>query len=513
LHKSCQSTEGMQKIWDNIVIGSGMGGLSAASLLAKSGQSVLILEKGTSPGGCCSSFLKSGFLFETGATTLIGWEDGLPLERMEKCLGLQFPKMELALSMKVHLDGEVISRYSDIGDWIRECCRVFGNPKRQKMFWKLTFFLSKKVWELSSRYKFFPWTSVSDFFQTVKVFKFSDLTTLFFSFLKTRQVLILLGLGNDQKFIKFLSEQLMITNQCSVEDAPFLFASAGLTYPNLKNYYVPGGMIEIPNTLLNFIRSKGGEYKNKSEVVSIERQHLDKTKHCWSIKTKKDTYHSKNLISDLPIWNLAQLYLGTEKSLDQAALSFEKGIWGAFTLGIAIRADIKDEKCLHHQIHVNHHLPHGGGQSIFVSLSHEEDSIRTKNGIRILSISTHIQEPEKWERKSNEYLIQKEELTNSILSVLKNTFEWFDKDQIVSFHAATPATWFTWTGRKNGRVGGIPTSFFRNPFRYLSPISKISNLYLTGDTIYPGQGIPAVCLGGMNLANRMLLDKERLILP
>lgn len=51
---------------DAIVIGSGMGGLSVAALLAKSGKKVLVLEQHDQAGGCCHSFVDKGFEFDTG---------------------------------------------------------------------------------------------------------------------------------------------------------------------------------------------------------------------------------------------------------------------------------------------------------------------------------------------------------------------------------------------------------------------------------------------------------------
>ncbi|XP_068012674.1 all-trans-retinol 13,14-reductase [Melanerpes formicivorus] len=51
---------------DAIVIGSGIGGLAAATLLAKVGKKVLVLEQHGKLGGCCHTFTEKGFEFDTG---------------------------------------------------------------------------------------------------------------------------------------------------------------------------------------------------------------------------------------------------------------------------------------------------------------------------------------------------------------------------------------------------------------------------------------------------------------
>ncbi|XP_017289341.1 inactive all-trans-retinol 13,14-reductase [Kryptolebias marmoratus] len=51
---------------DVIVIGSGIGGLTAGATLAKAGKKVLILEQHDQAGGCCHTYIEKGFEFDVG---------------------------------------------------------------------------------------------------------------------------------------------------------------------------------------------------------------------------------------------------------------------------------------------------------------------------------------------------------------------------------------------------------------------------------------------------------------
>ena len=50
----------MAETWDSVVIGSGLGGLTAAALLARAGQRVLVLERNAHLGGAATTFDRGG---------------------------------------------------------------------------------------------------------------------------------------------------------------------------------------------------------------------------------------------------------------------------------------------------------------------------------------------------------------------------------------------------------------------------------------------------------------------
>ncbi|WP_414151522.1 FAD-dependent oxidoreductase [Acetobacterium carbinolicum] len=57
--------------YDAIIIGGGLSGLTAASLLAKSRLKVVVIEKSYNPGGSCGIFKRNGATFDIGAAMLL----------------------------------------------------------------------------------------------------------------------------------------------------------------------------------------------------------------------------------------------------------------------------------------------------------------------------------------------------------------------------------------------------------------------------------------------------------
>jgi prolycopene isomerase len=61
--------------YDAIVIGSGIGGLVAATQLAVKGAKVLVLEKYVIPGGSSGYYERDGYTFDVGSSVMFGFSD------------------------------------------------------------------------------------------------------------------------------------------------------------------------------------------------------------------------------------------------------------------------------------------------------------------------------------------------------------------------------------------------------------------------------------------------------
>ena len=68
--------KGDDAIYDVIIIGAGMGGLTAGALLAKDGLKTLVIEKHSIPGGYATSFKRKGFWFDSVLDAISGCHEG-----------------------------------------------------------------------------------------------------------------------------------------------------------------------------------------------------------------------------------------------------------------------------------------------------------------------------------------------------------------------------------------------------------------------------------------------------
>lgn len=72
-----------------LIIGGGIGGLTAAALLAKTGHKVAALEASPEWGSCAGKFKRRHALFPVGATLGMGFEKGGLHERVLRLLDKQ----------------------------------------------------------------------------------------------------------------------------------------------------------------------------------------------------------------------------------------------------------------------------------------------------------------------------------------------------------------------------------------------------------------------------------------
>lgn len=486
----------MNKTYDVLVIGTGMGSLSAACLLAKRGLKIGILEQNYLPGGCTSSYWRHGYVFESGATTLVGLDKNMPLRFLLDQIGVRLKPVRLALPMEVRLkDGTIIQRYENLDDWIAEAERVFGK-KGQRPFWEFCYRVSQFVWRTSIQQLTFPPTRFNDLLGNIRKANFEQLRFAPWAMVSMEKLLKKYDLLGNQRFVEFCNEQLLITAQNHLAEVNVLFGATALCYTNYGNYYMPGGLINLVNPLLAFLEEHGADIHYRRPVKEIRRE--DGLYHIPG--KRREVFTGKYLVSGIPLNNTLEVYAnGYSKKYDNKLMESPQ-LNGAFQMGIGF-SDFREYETIHYQIHLREPLPETGSDSIFLSLSHATDETRTKEaGRRVASVSTHVPDPAKSFKK-----FDKEKAEQAILEVLDEQ-GLIRRESVEYYHSSAPAAWEKWTKRAYGFVGGYPQYMKIKPWQMADARLDGKRAYICGDTVYPGQGIPGTVLSGIIAAEKLQRD-------
>jgi len=170
-----------------VVIGAGIGGLTAGALLAHRGYSVLVLDQALVPGGCASTFKRQGFTFDVGATQVAGLEPGGIHHRIFDELGIDLPPAtHCDPACAVYLPGEAepINVWRDPQRWQAERQRQFPGSEP---FWQLLADLFRYSWAFQSRDPVLPPRNLWDLWQLTKAVRPDTLLTLPHTFSRPQQ--------------------------------------------------------------------------------------------------------------------------------------------------------------------------------------------------------------------------------------------------------------------------------------------------------------------------------------
>jgi phytoene dehydrogenase-like protein len=164
--------------------------------------------------------------------------------------------------------------------------------------------------------------------------------------------------------------------------------------------------------------------------------------------------------------------------------------------GAAVPADFP----LHHQVVRGE--PLGEGNSVFLSLSPAWDAGRAPEGRRALTMSTHTALEPWWALHDGDrdaYEARKAEYTERVLAAAEVALPGLRQAAGLVL-PGTPVSFQRFTRRLWGWVGGFPqTSLLRAWGPRIGP-----GLWLVGDSVFPGQSVPAVALGGMRVARAVI---------
>ncbi len=262
----------MESSYDVVVIGSGVGGLTTAALLAKEGCKVLVLEKSSRIGGCCSAYRKEGYSFDVGAVFVLFKE---VYDLLFDHLGLD---LDDYIEMRVidpvydiHFDfGERVMLHKDVERTVEGLKSVHpGEAERYRDFCREMGEIWKGVLSTATR----PIGNIKELTTISHQLK----RVLNPALLKSLPLTLRAASGSQQKIIDRYFTHPTLRSLVGFEN---LYAGLPanringlfslLSYLSHEGYYYPkGGMVAIPEALARIVESQGGEIKLNSPVKKI----------------------------------------------------------------------------------------------------------------------------------------------------------------------------------------------------------------------------------------------------
>lgn len=475
-----------------IVVGAGIGGLTAAALLVKAGLRVTVLEAHVYPGGSAGTFYHQGYRFDAGATLAGGFSEGGPHARLARLLGIEWPIQPVNPAWVTLIEGQPVVQWAERERWGEEIERHFPESRA---FWKTQEWLAEQAWQVSARNFPFPPQSLRDYGDLIRALRPSTLLASPFALLTIGH---LLPRRTSKLLRAFVDSQLLISAQTTSTYANALYGSAALDLPRRGVNHVRGGIGQLAKTLADWLTQNGGTlyYRQQVERIAVRQDGS------LVVYTRKGLQmQADGVVANLTPWGLTEV-LGesTPKGLRDEIHTRPKG-WGAFTLYLGLEnAELPDLPADHFQVVVNADQSLGEGNSVFISLSPKDDALRAPQGMRAATLSTHTRVEDWWLDDRSAYEEKRQAYTEKMLAAAEIALPGIRRAVRLCL-PGTPPTFAFYTRRPYGMVGGFPQISL---LAARGSWTGIQNLWLVGDSIFPGQSTAGVTLGAMRVARQVL---------
>ncbi len=485
-----------------VIIGSGIGGLTASALLAQQGYRVTVLEAQTYPGGCAGTFTHGGYRFDAGATVAGGFQPNGPHYLVGERLGIKWPVQAYEPAWITHLPDRSVALTNDNDDVLR------AFPESAD-FWEHQQQLADLGWSLSAQGLPWPPTSLADVLQLARVGLANfpeDLLLLPLAFRTTYQWVRQHGLAQDISFVRFIDAQLLISSQTTSRHANAVYSATALDLARQGVYHVRGGIGGLAETLAAKVRDLGGEVIYRRRVTRIAQAGGRVTGVYFTEGRRGKQEHflpADFVVANLTPWSLDGLLgEGSPARLRREAQGRRLG-WGAFALHLGVEAGLLPPGTPdHHQIIAELEGPLGETRSVFLSMSPEWDTGRAPAGHRAVTVTTHTAVQPWWDALGageQAYQERKAEYAEKMLAQIERVIPGFGR-AVRLMLPGSPVTYQFYTQRHLGQVGGFAQTSL---FQARGPQTGLPNLRLVGDSIFPGQSTAGVTLGAMRVAREV----------
>ena len=483
--------------YDVIIIGSGLGGLKTAYILAKEGLNVCVLEQGSQFGGAIQNFSREGVVFDTGAHYVGALDQG-------QVLHSYFNYFDLNSRIQVkRLDVNGFDKIS-FGDQTKEYSHALGFENFAhniiKEFPDEREGILRYTNELKQMGEAFPLFSLNNSKGVEGASKFlkHGLADYISSISKNKRLQNVL-----------LGSNLLYTGE--KEKTP-LYVHGLITNAYVQSAYrFVGGSGQMSGFLIDSIRRFGGTVLKNHKVVKLEMNNRTIT---HAKLANGEDFYADNFISNVhpkPTFEMLPEHI-TKKVYFKRVSSIENTI-SVFSLYIIFKKNSFK--------YLNHNIYHHRTNDVWTELDYKEsewpksflfltqvpeDGGKYADGATVMAFMNFNEfaqwEGTKIEHRPTEYIDLKKKKEDALLDFVEQRFPGI-KDSIKTVYASTPLTYKDYTATESGSIYGITRDYTEHARNMIMTNTKIPNLYLTGQNVNM-HGVMGVTVGAVQTASKFL---------
>jgi all-trans-retinol 13,14-reductase len=499
----------LKEKYDVVIVGSGLGGLVSAIILAKEGRSVCVLEKNQQYGGNLQTFVRNKTIFDTGVHYIGGLSEGQNLYQYFNYLGI-IDDIELK---KLDQDGFDIITFDDdeteyrhgqgYDTFIRNLVAQF--PKEEVAIRAYC----DKLQETCKKFPLYMVQLSKPYYDDTELFGLSAKEYID-SITTNKKLRAVLGGSN----LLYAGES---------NRTPFYVHALSVNSYIISAYRCVNGGSQITKALLRRLKGAGGEAYKRHEVIN------------FGVREGKIesvfTANGKEIKGDLFISNIEPKHtvklVGEEhfrKSYISRIKSIESTV-AAFTLYLALKPGsfkYLNKNYYHHKNpeeiwNAQDYSEETWPKAYMVSMGLKKDSDGYGDNLTVMTYMNY-DEVLPWENTFNtaanknergqtyeQFKSQREE---KILVELEKKFPNI-RNCIQEKYSSTPLSYRDYIGSNRGSMYGYVKDADNSLKSFISARTKIKNLYFTGQSLNM-HGILGVTISGVVTCS-MILGSEFLV--
>jgi len=452
------------------VVGGGVGGLTAAALLAARGLKVCLLERQSEVGGCAATIEHAGHKFEPTHGLYCGWEVGGIFERLFSTLGTTPPRTRLqSTAYTVRLPDLIeVPRTTQIEDFEAHLASAFPECA----------------------------PAAIDFYRG-----FANLTTR-----ETEPKTIAAYLSHcSTRFRRFVDVQLQTLVQGSSDECSAELAASALD-PQRQFWRIEGGAQSLIDTLAQSFKQSGGTLRLNSTGLRLAYG-SNGVPIGVDLLSGEQVIVTRAIISNLTIWDTYGKLIGPTRT-PRAISSSLKDLraWGAYQMFLTLNKSVASSLPLRPVLALtdwqdNQPYDPEDAQLVFSLLADAANDRAEQSSAAVVSAYTNAEDWFSFHEDHTTHEERDQSMLERVWSRLHRALpELGEGSELIE--TATPRTSYESTRRRFGMIGRATSA---SGLTGGGAVEKpYPNVFLVGDTVSDGFGLEGIVQSSWNIANKVL---------